>query len=110
MVKLVSKFGLGLVLGAWAGHYLSTEKGQAQLDKLKSEFQAYQADPEAYKVQVLPRIKSAFEEQLQTVYEKKEELLSELTPSEDEVTTAAEVDDIVITYTEEELQPSSQDL
>lgn len=103
MAKIVTKFGLGLALGALAGHLLSTEKGQENLSKLKDEVLALKADPVAYKESLVTRAKGLVASQLQVAYDNKEEILGFF--GQEEVsndTVAAEVDDIIISYQEEE--------
>lgn len=110
MVKLVNKFSVGLALGAWAGHYLSTEKGQAQLVKAKQHLAAYTVGIEPYKVALINRAKGLVAEQLQAAYENKEDILSFFTPDDfvaeeqptDTEQEATDEEDIVITYISED--------
>lgn len=96
MGKTLRKLGLGLALGAAAGHYLSTEKGQKLLAQVKKGLAAYQEDPAYYQGQARAFVDQQID-RLRTLAA--EELGTEETASE----TAAEVDDIIITYTEDEL-------
>lgn len=95
MGKFTRKLGLGLALGALAGHYLSTDKGQQLLAKVKKGLAAYQEDPVYYQEQA----KTFIAEQVAYVKEVVKEEFSE--PAETNA-PAAEVDDIIITYTEDE--------
>lgn len=111
MVKLVNKFGVGLALGALAGHYLSTEKGQAHLAQLKKEIAALKNNPEGYKSSILERAKGLVADQLQTAFDQKDDILAAFGQSQDDqrVDLSAEVDDIIITYTEEDLQAQTEE-
>lgn len=112
MVKLVNKFGVGLALGALAGHYLSTEKGQARLAQLKKEVAAFKYNPDGYKSSFLERAKGLVADQLQAAFDQKDEILAAFGQDvqEERVDLSAQVDDIIITYTEDEITESSEEL
>lgn len=96
MGKFVRKFGLTMAVGAAVAHYLSTEKGQHLLTKVKKGLEAYQANPDHYQEQA----RTFFKEQVVTV----KDLVQELTSEDTETAgpTSAIVDDIIITYPEED--------
>lgn len=96
MGKTLRKLGLGLALGAAAGHYLATEKGQKLLAQVKKGLESYQANPEAY------------QEDARTFFSQQLENVKRLFDDNDQVfktksDTSAEVGDIIITYTEDDL-------
>lgn len=97
MGKSIRRFGVGLALGALAAHYLQTEKGQVLLEKVKKGLAAYQEDPAAYQEEA----RAFFQDKLSQV----KDLVQEdgEWPVEPR-STQAEVDDIIITYTEEDLR------
>lgn len=112
MAKLVNKFGVGLALGALAGHYLSTEKGQARLAQLKEEVAAFKNNPEGYKSSFIDRAKGLVADQLQTAFDQKDEILAAFGQNQENqrVDLSAEVDDIIITYTEDDLTEVTEEL
>ncbi|MFA9413357.1 MULTISPECIES: YtxH domain-containing protein [unclassified Streptococcus] len=96
MGKLSRKIGLGLVLGAAAGHYLSTEKGQQLVMKIKKGLSAYREQPNYYQEQA----KAFVSEQVAYVKELVKEEFGE--PSDAEI-PSSDAEDIIITYTDEDL-------
>lgn len=111
MVKLVSKFGVGLALGALAGHYLSTEKGQAHLAQLKEELLSLKENPQAYKSDLLARAKGLVADQLQAAYDNKDDIMAAFGQEADqEGELSSESEDIIITYTEDDIESHSEDL
>lgn len=107
MVKLVNKFGLGLALGALAGHYLSTEKGQVRLAQLKDEVLRLTENPKVYKENLVSRAKGVIVEQLQAAYDNKEDIMAafgQVSMEEEGSDLSAETADIIITYAEDEVE------
>lgn len=96
MGKTFRKLGLGLALGAAAGHYLSTDKGQKFLAQVKKGLAAYQEDPAYYQGEARAFIDQQLERFKAFVAE--DSPVEKVTPE-----TAAHVDDIIITYTEDDL-------
>lgn len=104
-----SKFGLGLVLGGLAGYYLTTDEGQKFLSKVKAEVASFQDDPESYQASIKSTV-TDFAKDLASLYDHREELIGQFTETieqfqddfSEEVSTetGADVDDIVITYSE----------
>lgn len=96
MGKTCRRLGLGLALGAAAGHYLSTEKGQQLLTKVKKGLDAYQENPDYYQDQA----RAFFAEQVASL----KDLVQEASREEADVMppTSATVDDIIITYPAED--------
>lgn len=96
MGKTCRRLGLGLVLGAVVGHYLSTEKGQKLLINVKKGLASYQENPEYYQDQVC----DFFAEQVASF----KDLVQEIRREEADVMppTSATVDDIIITYPAED--------
>lgn len=95
MGKNLRKLGVGLALGVLAGHYLSTEKGQELVAKVKKGLAAYQENPEQYNDQA----RDFFDEQINRL---KEAFDQEGAARETTIESmGAEVDDIIITYADD---------
>lgn len=94
MGKSIRRFGVGLALGALAAHYLQTDKGQQLLTKVKKGLAAYQEDPEHYQDLAKNFISSKLTDWQDSFHE------GEMSLENSEEAVRAEVDDIIITYSE----------
>lgn len=90
MSKLGRSFGLGLALGALTGYYLSTEKGQTLVSRLKKELEKANQEPEHYQFLLKSHALG-----------KLSEWSNVFTANEAEEAIGAEVDDIIISYAED---------